>query len=71
MEVELWVNLQRKALKEIQVAKIFEQGGTVLEYSSGVPMGRGLGGSNTPPPPEILMFWQSWAEFTVPWKIHP
>jgi hypothetical protein len=23
------------------------------------------------PPPEILKFWQSWAEFPVPWKIHP
>jgi hypothetical protein len=31
--------------------------------------GRGVwGGSN---PPEILKFWQSWAEFPVPWKIHP
>jgi hypothetical protein len=28
------------------------------------------GGFN-PPPPEIPKFWQSWAEFPVPWKIHP
>ena len=30
--------------------------------------GGGLGCSN---PPEIPKFWQSWAEFPVPWKIHP
>jgi hypothetical protein len=34
---------------------------------SGVPRGW-FGGSN---PPEIPKFWQSWAEFPVPWKIHP
>jgi hypothetical protein len=30
---------------------------------------RGLGGSI--PPPEIPRFFQSWAEFPVPWNIHP
>jgi hypothetical protein len=34
---------------------------------SGVP--RGVGGST--PAPEIPKFWQSWAEFPVPWKIYP
>jgi hypothetical protein len=28
-------------------------------------------GFNTPLPPEIPKFWQTWAEFPVPWKIHP
>jgi hypothetical protein len=22
-------------------------------------------------PPEVPKFWQSWAEFPVPWNIHP
>jgi hypothetical protein len=35
--------------------------------SSGVPRGV-VSGVETPPPPK---FWQSWAEFPVPWKIHP
>jgi hypothetical protein len=30
----------------------------------------GGGGLTPPPPPEIPKFWQSWAEFPVPWKIH-
>jgi hypothetical protein len=33
--------------------------------------GRGFGRLNTPPPSEISKFWQSWAEFPVPWNIHP
>jgi hypothetical protein len=29
-------------------------------------------GVQTPPPPKKnLKFWQSWAKFPVPWKIHP
>jgi hypothetical protein len=31
--------------------------------------GEGLGVQTTPP--EIPKFWQSWAEFPVPWKIQP
>jgi hypothetical protein len=39
---------------------------------SGVPRGEGGWGVQTPPPhPEIPKFWQSWAKFPVPWKIHP
>ena len=40
-----------------------------LVQGSGVPRGR-VWGVQTPPP-EIPKFWQSWAEFPVPWKIHP
>jgi hypothetical protein len=36
---------------------------------SGVP--RGVIEGSKSPPPEIPKFWQSWAEFPVPWKIHP
>jgi hypothetical protein len=32
---------------------------------------RGWFGGVQPPPPEIPKFWQSWAEFPIPWKIHP
>ena len=39
----------------------------VVGVYSGVP-GGGLGVQT---PPEIPKFWQSWAEFPVPWKIHP
>jgi hypothetical protein len=30
----------------------------------------GVWGVQPPPPPEIPKFWQSWAEFPFPWKIH-
>jgi hypothetical protein len=41
-----------------------------LQRNSGVPR-REFGGVQHPHPPEIPTFWQSRAEFPVPWKIHP
>jgi hypothetical protein len=39
------------------------------QLASGVPR-EWFGGFKPPPPPQISKFWQSWAEFPVPWKIH-
>jgi hypothetical protein len=46
-------------------------GGGGARGAGGPRVGVWGGGGQPPPPPEITEFWQSWAEFPVPWKIHP
>jgi hypothetical protein len=47
----------------------FQSSAASCMRSSGVPGGEVL--NTPPPPPGIPKFWQSWAKFPVPWKIHP
>jgi hypothetical protein len=61
--------LERRGLNKVLVGAP-EEKKLLGRYKSGCEQWRTEGGLGGSPPPEIPKFWQSWGEFSVPWKIY-
>jgi hypothetical protein len=72
--ISIYANSQQRTMTNVRYPKECNRPHSVVQRTavrgthglSGVPRG-----GFKPPSPEIPKFWQSWAEFPVPWKIHP